>query len=143
MKIFFVYFICVFLPPEILKDFICFMLLFLVAQTVKNLPTVEETWVRSLGWKILWRRPWQPTPVFLPGESPWTEESGELQSMGLQRVGPDRVTKCSMDFFRSCTGNINLGVLTSLIAYSKYLNTGKCQSTLLGSVQLYNVWISK
>ena len=34
-----------------------------------------------------WRRAWQPTPVFLPGESPWTEEPGGLQSMGLQRVG--------------------------------------------------------
>ena len=34
-----------------------------------------------------WRRAWQPTPVFLSGESPWTEEAGELQSMGLQRVG--------------------------------------------------------
>ena len=33
-----------------------------------------------------WRRPWQPTPVFLPGESPWTEEPGELESMELQRV---------------------------------------------------------
>ena len=27
---------------------------------------------------------WQPTPVFLPGESPWTEEPGGLQSMGSQ-----------------------------------------------------------
>ena len=36
--------------------------------------------------KTLWRRAWQPTPVFLPGESPWTEELGRLQSMGLQRV---------------------------------------------------------
>ena len=32
---------------------------------------------------------WQPSPVFLPGESPWTEESGGLQSMGSQRVGHD------------------------------------------------------
>ena len=31
-------------------------------------------WVR----KILWRRKWQPTPVFSPGESPWTEEPGRL-----------------------------------------------------------------
>ena len=31
-----------------------------------------------------WRSAWQPTPVFLPGESPWTEEAGGLQSMGLQ-----------------------------------------------------------
>ena len=29
---------------------------------------------------------WQPTPGFLPGESPWTEEPGGLQSMGLQRM---------------------------------------------------------
>ena len=31
----------------------------------------------------------QPTPVFLLGESPWTEEPGQLQSMGSQRVGHD------------------------------------------------------
>ena len=35
--------------------------------------------------KILWSRKWQPTPVFLPGDSPWTEEPGRLQSMGSQR----------------------------------------------------------
>ena len=39
-------------------------------------------WVR----KIPWRRTQQPTPVFLPGDSPWTEESGGLQSMGSHRV---------------------------------------------------------
>ena len=33
-----------------------------------------------------WRKKWQPTPVFLPGKIPWTEESGRLQSMGSQRV---------------------------------------------------------
>ena len=36
--------------------------------------------------KIPWRRAWQPTPVFLLGESPWTEEPGGLQSMGSQIV---------------------------------------------------------
>ena len=35
------------------------------------------------------RRAWQSTPVFLPGESPGTEEPGGLQSMGLHRVGHD------------------------------------------------------
>ena len=43
--------------------------------------------------KIPWRRAWQPTPVFLPGESPWTEEPGGLQSTGLQRVGHNWATK--------------------------------------------------
>ena len=40
-------------------------------------------------------RAWQPTPAFLPGKSPWTEEPGRLQSMGLQRVGHEGVTKHS------------------------------------------------
>ena len=31
-----------------------------------------------------WSRKWQPTPVFLPGESPWTEQPGRLESTGLQ-----------------------------------------------------------
>ena len=61
----------------------------LVAQMVKNLPAMQETWVESLGWEDPWRRAWQPTPVFLLGESPWTEEPGWLQFMGLQRVGYD------------------------------------------------------
>ena len=37
-------------------------------------------------------RKWQPTPVFLPGEAPWAEEPGGLQSMGSQRVGHDCAT---------------------------------------------------
>ena len=39
--------------------------------------------------KIPWRRAWQPTPVFLPGESPWTEEPGGLQSVESQESGHD------------------------------------------------------
>ena len=50
-----------------------------------------DPWVGT----IRWRRAWQPTPVFLPGESPWTEEPGGLQSMGSQRVGHDWATKHS------------------------------------------------
>ena len=61
----------------------------LVAQMVKNPPAMQETWVQSLGWEDPWRWAGQPTPVFLPRESPWTEEPGGLQSMGSQRVGLD------------------------------------------------------
>ena len=60
-----------------------------VALVVKN-PSASagdiEMRARSLGGKIPWRRAWQPTPAFLSGES-WTEEPGELQSVGSQRVG--------------------------------------------------------
>jgi len=57
-----------------------------VVLVVKNLPANAEDirdtfdpWVR----KIPWRRAWQP-PLVLSGESPWTEESGRLQSIGWQ-----------------------------------------------------------
>ena len=40
-------------------------------------------------WKIPWRRAWQPTPVFLPGESQEQRSLVGLQSIGLQRVGHD------------------------------------------------------
>ena len=45
-----------------------------MAQIGKNPPAMQETWVG----KAPWRRAWQPAPVFLPGESPWTEEPGGL-----------------------------------------------------------------
>ena len=60
-----------------------------LAQTVKNPAAVKrpgfDPWVE----KIPWRRARQPTPVFLPGESPWTEVPGGLQSTGSQRAGYD------------------------------------------------------
>ena len=67
----------------------------LVAQMVKNLSTLWETLVWSLAWEDPLRRAWQPTPVFLPGESPWTKEPGGLQSMGSQRVRHNWATKHS------------------------------------------------
>ena len=72
---------------------ICFFLVLnnlasLVVQTIKNLPSMQETQIRSLGWKILWRRKWQPTPVFLPeelhgqrrlaGYSPWGGKESDV-----------------------------------------------------------------
>ena len=59
---------------------------------IKNPPANAED-VRGFDpWlgKIPWRKKWQSTPGFLPGESPWTEEPGRLQSMGSQRVGHNK-----------------------------------------------------
>jgi len=60
-----------------------------VAQLVKNLPATRDLDFNPWVGKIPWGRAWQPTPVFLPGESPWTEVPGRLQSIGSQRVGHD------------------------------------------------------
>ena len=61
----------------------------LVAQLVKNVPALQETWVRSLGWENPWRRERLPTPVFWPGEfrglySPWgCKESDATEHLSL------------------------------------------------------------
>ena len=60
-----------------------------LAQTVKRLPTMRETWVRSLGWKDPLEKEIATHSSILAWEIPWTEEPGGLQSMGLQRVGHD------------------------------------------------------
>ena len=57
---------------------------------------MQKTLVWSLGWEDPWRRAWQPTPVFLPGESAWTAaEPGRLPSIASQRVRHDWATKHS------------------------------------------------
>ena len=56
---------------------------------VKNPPAMWETCVQSLGWEDPLEEAWRPTPVFLSGDFPWTEEPGGLQSMALQRVRHD------------------------------------------------------
>ena len=53
----------------------------LVAQTVKNLPTMQETWVRSLGWEDPLEMGMATHSNILAGESPWTKEPGGTQSM--------------------------------------------------------------
>ena len=62
---------------------------FLIAQSVKNLPAVQETWVRSLGWEDPLEKEMATHSSILAWEIPWIEEPDRLQSMGSQRVGHD------------------------------------------------------
>ena len=91
----------------------------LVAQLVKKLPAVQETWVQFLGREAPWGRKWQPTPVLVPGEShgqrsllgysPWrpkesdtTERLNFLLSIHTKRaavlksVCPPRALRCCL-----------------------------------------------
>ena len=61
----------------------------LVAQTVKCLPTMLETWVQSLGREDSLEEQMAIQCSILAWEIPWTEEPVGLQSMGLQGVGHD------------------------------------------------------
>ena len=64
----------------------------LVAQMVKNLPAMQETWVRSLGWEDPPEKGTATHSSILAWRIPWTGEPGRLQSMGSQRVRRDGVT---------------------------------------------------
>ena len=61
----------------------------LVAQLVKNLPAMQETWVQSLGQKDPLEKGMATHSSILAWRIPWTEEPGGLQSTGSQRVGHD------------------------------------------------------
>ena len=61
----------------------------LVAQNVKYLPKIQETWVESLDQKDPLEKGMATHSSILAWRIPWTEEPGELQSIGLQRVEHD------------------------------------------------------
>ena len=63
-----------------------------MAQTVKRLSTMWETWVRSLGWEDPLEKEMAVHSRTIAWKIPWTEEPSRLQSMGWQRVGHDRAT---------------------------------------------------
>ena len=56
----------------------------LIDQLVKNLPTMQETWVSFLGWEDPLEKEMATHYSILAWRIPWTKEPGRLQSMGLQ-----------------------------------------------------------
>ena len=61
----------------------------LMAQTVKNLPAMQKTWIRSLGQEDPLQKGMATHASILTWKIPWTEELGRLQFMGSQRVRPE------------------------------------------------------
>ena len=61
----------------------------LVAQRLKRLPAMRETWVRSLGWGAPLEKEMATHSSILAWRIPWKEEPSRLQSTGSQRAGYD------------------------------------------------------
>ena len=55
------------------------------AQLLKNLPVMQETWVRSLSWEDPLEKEMATHPSILAWKIPWTEEPGGLWSIGLKK----------------------------------------------------------
>ena len=68
----------------------------LVAQMVKNLPAMWETWVQSLGWENPLEEDMATLSSILTLKPLWTEQLGRLQSVQLQRVGHSEDTELSI-----------------------------------------------
>ena len=60
-----------------------------MAQNLKNLPAMQETAIRPLGWEDPLEKGLATHSCILAWRNPWTEEPGRLQSMESQRVGRD------------------------------------------------------
>ena len=73
-----------------------------VALVVKNL-SARAKGCRSFNPWVRRRWKWQPTPVFLPGKVPWTEEPGGAKVLGPQRVGHDGATENNTHLFITWT----------------------------------------
>ena len=86
----------------------------LVAQTVKHLPIMRETWVRSLGQEDPLEKEMATHPSIHAWKIPWTEEPGRLQSMGSQRAGHDSATSLHNSLPRK---NTNAKTITFLPEY--------------------------
>ena len=78
----------------------------LVAESVKNLPAVQETRVQSLGWEDPLGKVIASHSSILAWKISWTEEPGGLQSMGSQRVGHNWATN-TYSFTRICAIFVN------------------------------------
>ena len=60
-----------------------------MAQMVNNMPAIEETWIRSLGWEDTLEEGMETDSSIFAWRIPWAEGPGRLPSIGLQRVRPN------------------------------------------------------
>ena len=94
--------LCLLLFPPNLKAVFSFLWASLVAQRLKHLPAMRETWVRSLDQEDPLEKEMATHSSILAWRIPWTEVPGGLQSMGSQRIGHDWVISLSLFYSFLC-----------------------------------------
>ena len=101
----------------------------LVAQRVKRLPAMQDTWVWSLSQEDPLEKEMAPYSSTLAWKISWTDKPGRLQSMGFQRVGHDWATSLSFFHFLSAHGDQGL-----------YLDRGRNWGTLNNRTSSLRQW---
>ena len=104
---------------------------FLIAQMVKRLPTMQETWVQSLGWEDTLEKEMATHSSILAWKIPWMEEPGWLLSMGSQRVGHDWLSNFTTYLLRFLRQE--LSGLPFLVQWTTFCQNSSPWPTDLGS----------
>ena len=102
----------------------CFLnfIIFRVAQMVKRLSAMQETWVRSLGWEDPLEKETAAHSSILVWKILWTAEPGRLPSTGSQRVGHDWATSLSLSLYVYNTSCLSIQPLIDIwVAYTSGL----------------------
>ena len=97
----------------------------LVAQRLKGLPAMQETWVG----KIPWRRKWQPTPVFLPGESHGLRSLVRYSPQGCKEL--DTTERLHFTYHHLTLLTISTMVEVMKIMVTSFKRSHACTATLL------------
>ena len=87
-----------------------------VVQTVKRLLSMQEIWVRSLGWEDPLEKDMATHSSTLAWKIPRTEEPGRLQSLGSQRVGYDWATSLHSSMLLKHLTDKELNILSSVLS---------------------------
>ena len=114
-----------------------------MAQSVKRLPAMQETWVQSLGWEDPLEKEMATHSSILAWRIPWTEEPGGLQSMVSQRVRHDWVTN-TFTFFLSSWVTYLIGgcivCVSSLHSWNRHRSQSKREMSTLLMGSMLSPW---
>ena len=94
---------------------------------------MQETWVWSLGQEDSLEKEIATHSSILAGRVPWTEEPGGLQSTGLQRVGPDFVTK-QQNYKVPNSEEIQMSLISHYFFLIAHLNKGRIWAHYMGNL---------
>ena len=112
----------------------------LVDQTVKNLPTMQETRVQFLGREDPLGNGMATHSSILAWKSPWTEEPGGLQSVGLQRFGHDWATNTFMRYWSEWQRGEGKTILRHNLPLPKWSEMKK-NLKVIGKYQVQKKWV--
>ena len=108
----------------------------LVAQLVKNLPAMQETWVQSLGQENVLEEGMQPTPVFLPKNPHGQRSLVGYSPRGRKELDTNKATK------HTCTRSAPDFCFSFTLHKSLYLNLNKIETYFKFSIRMCCIQLS-